>query len=187
MMPVILSAFLLLMAAGELMAGSIRLRAREHFEISTVRYGGLNDSENYSGTTNTLNVWYEEPFRYAFGFAGGPMLGSARTDHPAPLGTDAQIRLWHFGVEGKYFVFPAKNGFFGRAGLSGLALDTRGSEGTLWGAGVYAGLGWEFKIGKVGIAPELAVRQGWLERSSQIFSFTPSIGLHFYGLPAKLK
>jgi hypothetical protein len=177
--------FSLVLASG-LEAGHFRVRLREHFDFSSVRYGPQNDEAHYFGATNTVNLWYEEPFRWAFGLALNPVLGSWKTDQTAPSGTDPKVRLWNAGVEGKYFFFPGRSnlsGFFGRLGLTANWLDTRGSEGTLAGGGYYVGAGWEFKVWKLGLAPEAAFRHVFLERSGSIASFTPSIGVHFYVLP----
>ena len=163
-------------------AGNFRLRAREHFEWLSVKYGSINDTEKYFGLTNTFNLWYEEPFHYAIGLAFGPLIGSARSQGTAPSGTNSKIRLSNFGVEGKYFFRPGQYGLFGRLGLTANILDTRGSLGNLLGGGYYLGLGWETRIWKIGVAPEIAFRHVILERSSRVFAFTPSIGLHFYQL-----
>jgi len=167
--------------AQDLHAARFRFRAREHFEFLTVKYGALNDTENYFGLTNTLNAWFEEPFHYAWGLSFGPMLGSAKTSSAVPpVGTDKKIRLWNIGFEGKYFFRPMKSGFFGRAGVTANVLDTRGSMGKLGGGGYYLGLGWEFPVRRVGIAPEIAFRHVILEQGGSILAFTPSIGVHFY-------
>lgn len=164
-------------------AGKFRIRAREHFEWISIKYGPTNNTASYFGLSNTFNLWYEEPFRYAIGFAFGPVLGSAKSQGTTPAGTPSKIRLWNFGFEGKYFFWPEKLGLFGRAGLTANLLDTRGSLGNLWGGGYYLGLGWETKVWKLGIAPELAFRHVILEQNSRVLAFTPSIGVHFYVLP----
>ena len=164
-------------------AASFRLRAREHFEWLSARYGPVNETQGYFGLTNTLNAWYEEPFRYAFGLAFGPLLGSARSRGTAPAGTASKIRLWNVGLEGKYFFRQVQAGLFGRAGLTANLLDTRGALGTLLGGGYYLGLGWEWQVRKMGIAPEIAFRHVILEKNSRVLAFTPSIGFHFYMLP----
>ena len=164
-------------------AGNLRVRAREHFEWLSIKYGSVGDTERYFGLTNTINLWYEDPFLYAFGLAFGPVIGSAKSQDSAPVGTATKIRLWNIGFEGKYFFWPDKHGLFGRLGLTANILDTRGSLGKLLGGGYYLGLGWETQIWKLGIAPELAFRHVILEQSSQVFAFTPSLGVHFYVLP----
>ena len=174
---ILLSSFLPSLAE----AGNVRLRAREHFEWLSVKYGPARDTERYFGLTNTINVWYEEPFQYAFGLAVGPVIGSADSRNSPPIGTGSKIRLWNIGLEGKAFFFPEENGFFGRIGFTANILDTGGTLGNLLGGGYY--LGWETRIGKLGVAPELAFRHVLLEQNSQVFAFTPSIGLHFYVLP----
>ena len=163
-------------------AGNIRLRAREHFEWLSIKYGPVSDTEKYFGLTNTLNLWFEEPFRYSLGLAFGPVIGSAKSQGEVPLGTASTIRLWNIGVEGKYFFKPEQYGLFGRLGFTGNILDTRGSLGNLLGGGYYLGLGWETQIWKMGVAPEIAFRHVILEKSSRVFAFTPSIGFHFYQL-----
>jgi hypothetical protein len=164
--------------------GNFRIRLREHFEFLSIRYESLNDSENYFGLTNTANLWYEKPMHYGIGLAVGPVLGSASSvNDSAPMGTDTKIRLWNIGVETKYFFYPEKKPWFGRIGLTGNILDTRGSAGKLGGGGYYLGLGFETKIWKIGLAPEIAFRHVLLEQGSSIYAFTPSIGVHFYVLP----
>lgn len=165
--------------------GRFRIRLREHFELLSVKYEPAKDTENYFGLTNTANLWYEKPFHYAYGIAFGPILGSAKSvNDGSPAGTDPKIRLWNIGFEGKRFLRPGKEGLFGRAGITGNILDTRGSMGKLGGGGYYLGIGWESKIWKVGLAPELAFRHVFLEGGSRALAFTPSIGVHFYVLPA---
>ena len=48
------------------------------------------------------------------------------------------------------------------------------------------GIGWETRVKKIGIAPEIAFRHVLLERNSYVLAFTPSIGVHFYVLPDDL-
>ena len=181
--PLIFLLFFIPLFPANLEAGQFRIRAREHFEWLSITYGPANDTESYFGLTNTFNLWYEEPFRYAIGFAFGPVLGSAKSQGTPITGTSSKIRLWNLGLEGKYFFWPERLGLFGRAGLTANLLDTRGSLGKLWGGGYYLGLGWEARVLKLGIAPELAFRHVILEQNSRVLAFTPSIGLHFYVLP----
>ncbi len=177
--------FLLLQGfPGAAEAGNFRIRLREHFEWLSVRYEPLRQTVNYFGLTNTANIWYEEPFQYAYGLAFGPVLGSAKAQGSSPPTVDSKIRLWNIGVEGKYFFFPKMNSFFGRLGVTGNVLDTRGSDGAIKGGGYYLGLGWESKIGRIGLAPEVAFRHVLLEKGSRVFAFTPSVGVHFYVLPS---
>lgn len=179
-----LLGMLVFLSPQDAFCGSFRIRLREHFELLSVRYESLNDSENYFGLTNTANLWYEKPMHFSIGLAMGPVLGSAKSvNDSAPMGTDPKIRLWNFGIEGKYFFRPEKSPWFGRIGVTGNLLDTRGSAGTLGGGGYYLGLGFEAKVWKLGIAPEIAFRHVFLEQGSRIYVFTPSIGVHFYVLP----
>lgn len=166
-------------------AGNSRIRAREEFDRLTIRYGSLNRTQDYFGLTSTINFWYEEPFHYAFGLVFNNILfGKQDAIATASAGTPSEVELLNIGLEGKYFFQPGKYGLFGRAGLTTSILDTRGSMGTLLGGGYYLGLGWETRVWKIGIAPEVGFRHLILEQSSQILALTPSIGIHFYVFPS---
>lgn len=169
-------------------AGNFRIRAREDFERLTIRFGPLNRTQDYFGLTSTINAWYEEPFHYAFGLVFNSILfGDQDAIGTAPIGTPSEVRLLNIGLEAKYFFFPKKRGLFGRAGLTSSILDTRSSLGTLLGGGYYLGLGWEARVWRIGIAPEVAFRHVILEQDSQILAFTPTIGVHFYVFPRDMK
>ena len=179
--------FLTIVPENHSMEGKLRVRLREHFEWISVQYGQTGETAKYYGISNTLNAFYEKPFKYSYGLSFSPVLGSAQIQGGVPIQTNEKIKLWSMGVEGKYFFFPERYGFFGRLGITGNILDTRGALGTLAGAGYYGGLGWEFKIWKLGIAPEVAIRHVILEKNSRALAFTPSIGIHFYVLNEKIK
>ena len=44
-------------------AGQVRMRAREHYE--TMKITNNTGSASYVGFTNTINVWYEDPYRWS--------------------------------------------------------------------------------------------------------------------------
>ncbi|OQW49196.1 MAG: hypothetical protein A4S09_03775 [Proteobacteria bacterium SG_bin7] len=154
------------------------IRAREHFE--THKYKLNSGDYELGGLTNTLNIWHERPFRYSLGLAFSPIIGAARSKGAVSTEIGSEIKLWVLGVEGKYFPYgPDKRGFT-RLGLSWHALDTKGTYGVLWGWGYYLGLGWEFPVGIVSLAPEIAIRNIYLNNDVSGTIFTPSIGVHFY-------
>ncbi len=161
-------------------SGGLRVRIREHFDWYRVKYPSQTSRVSYFGMSNTLNVWYEEPFDYAFGLALMPILGSAKATNGVVSGTNEKIRLWNLGVELKYFLQPEVLKIFVRAGLGVNFLDTRAELGTFVGASYYLGLGYEFQIWKLGISPEVALRHVLLEQGANVLLFTPSLGIHFY-------
>ena len=165
-------------------AGSIRIRAREHFDFYHVRYSSVLGSADYNGMSNTINVWWEDPKKFSFGLAFNPVLGSADISGIAPLGTGDKVTLWSVGLEAKYFVWQDANSLlqnvFTRGGLFFHVFDTDGPLGNLLGTGLYAGTGIEVPVWIIGLSLELAFRGVLLEKSTQLFAATPSIGVHFY-------
>lgn len=154
------------------------IRAREHFE--THRYK-LNSGEyELNGLTNTLNIWRERPFRYSLGFALSPVIGGARSKGVVSTEMGSEIKLWVLGVEGKYFPYGPDMKGFTRLGVSWHTLNTKGTFGDLQGWGYYVGLGWEIPVGIVSLAPEIAMRNIYLNNDVTGTLFTPSIGVHFY-------
>jgi len=145
--------------------GHLRVRAREFAEWLFVRYGASGNSASYFGFANLINIWYEKRMRYSFGLVGGPVFGTARSSGVVPAGTAKKIQLWTFGVEGKYFPYPGERGLFARMGISGNVFETDGNLGTLGGFGYLVSLGWEIVAwkGKLGISPEFAFRQVFLD------------------------
>ena len=57
--------------AETVLAGKLRLRAREHFDTVTVNYGNLIEKETTSGIGPTINFWWEEPYENSFGLTVG--------------------------------------------------------------------------------------------------------------------
>ena len=81
-----------------------RFRAREHFEMHHIKAKG--QSFDYTGTSNTINFWYEKPHEYAIGLAGGPVLGNADSDDsPSPSSLGKEVKLITLGIEAKYFFY----------------------------------------------------------------------------------
>lgn len=160
--------------------GKWKFRAREHFEFHKIKTG--EDQElNYRGFSNTINFWYEVPYRYSYGLAAGPLLGSAkRQDSSPPEVFGNTIRLFTLGVEAKYFPLPDQLKLFVRGGTGWAWLSSTRTKPNPDGFQIYAGTGYEIPIGKFSLAPEVAYRFSRLKDGVRITSLTPSIGFHFY-------
>lgn len=156
-------------------SGKFKFRAREHYEIHSISYG--NEEETYRGLTNTINAWHEVPFKYSFGLALGPILGSASKEDTKLEMFGEKIKLIHIGLEYKYFFLGQT---FTRVGAGWTQLRSTGEIDYINGHHTYLGLGYEFKVNKFGIAVEAAYRWSELSDDVSIESITPSIGFHFY-------
>lgn len=169
--------------AHALPGGKIRLRAREHYEMHTIKSDVIDLKATYKGFSNTVNLWYEVPYVVSAGLAFSPILGAARNeDNPARV-LGERVRLYSLGLEGKYFPFW-RDGLkmFTRIGLGWSQLSTKGTISKANGLHVYLGVGWEFPVWKLSLAPEIAIRQSYLQSDLSVTSITPSIGVHFYSI-----
>ena len=81
---------------------SIKARAREHYEVHSIKQG--DDKTVYRGFSNTMNVWYEEPYKYSIGLSFSPIFGSSRAtdDNNKPYGD--KVKLISTGIEYKVFL-----------------------------------------------------------------------------------
>lgn len=160
----------------------IKVRAREHYEFNSFKID--NQSLDYSGFSNTINIWHEVPFKYSIGLAISPIIGKSKindSDKSALLGD--KIQILNLGIEYKqFFNLLNSNQIFFRTGASWLKIESYGTYSDLTGVSTYLGLGYEFKYKNMGIAPEMAMRFGILEKGNTMRSITPSIGFHFYNL-----
>lgn len=161
-------------------ASDIHLRAREHYEKVEVKNLGSTGLSHYEAFTNTLDLWYEVPFRYSFGLAGGPLLatlplvGHHTDDRPK------RIRLLSYGAEAKVFPVPDLFQGFVRGGEFYTSLATRERLGNYYGTSTLIGLGYEWNWKGTGVAPEIDWRFGKLSKDVSFYSLGPAIGLHFY-------
>lgn len=157
----------------------IKIRAREHFEWHSIEVS--KKQETYFGLSNTINIGREIPFESYYGLSFSPILGSAESkdSNLQDIGTDIQL----LSVGGEFKHFPTKNypSLFIRNGIGFNQLTTNGDIKTSDGCFLYSGVGWETKIKTFGLAIELAGRVSKMKNDIFIKSFTPSIGLHFYG------
>jgi hypothetical protein len=158
------------------LAGSLHVRAREHYETMKVSTDGGEAS--FLGFTNTINGWYEEPFHYSIGLAGSPLLATLASKAPPP-GFGDKIRLVHLGIEGKIFPVLDIAGFT-RMGVYQSTLSSLGLAGHFEGMSILIGLGYEFDVHGVGIAPEMSWRRGNLSHGASFDGQAPAIGVHFY-------
>ena len=158
----------------------IHLRAREHYELVKVDNLGRPGLTRYEGLTNTLDLWYEVPFRYSFGIAGGPLIATLPVTGSDHAGRPQRIRLMHLGIESKIFLLPEFFQGFVRVGTFYSALASRDDLGSFYGSSILLGIGYELDWNGTGIAPEFDWRFGKLNQGISFQSAGPAIGLHFY-------
>ena len=159
---------------------SLKIRAREHFDTVWIHQKNLDDTYSYGGIGPNINIWLEDPYRFSIGLSYSVLFinNSKETELP-DFGSN--MDLTKYGIEGKIYFNPGEGGMFTRIGVSHDVLNTKGSAGTINGLGRYLGLGWEIKFSKIGLALEVAGRRIELEKNIRIDTYSPSIGVHFYG------
>lgn len=157
---------------------NFKVRAREHFTHHEVHSN--NSLEVYKGLTNTINMWWEKPYEYSFGFSFMPVIAGLRADDKdSPFGE--KITHQNIGVEFKYFPKIISDQFFIRPGLGYSRLETnRGDKKNYYGNFIYLGAGVEIPMDNFGLALEMAYRHSNYSHDIYIKSITPSIGFHFY-------
>ena len=74
-------------------AGKWRLRAREHFDTVTLKYGNQIENETTSGIGPTINFWWEEAYENSFGLA----LGLMYIDFARESESMAEDNVWNSG------------------------------------------------------------------------------------------
>jgi hypothetical protein len=157
---------------------SFRPRLREHYDDHTITSGGQEYS--YKGLSNTFNFWYEKPFDFALGLAITPVLGNGKHKGGTLSTFGEEIKLFGAGIEGKHFPIKAIPQLFYRAGVYYTELQTDQAIGDQTGFSVLGAIGYEFKVWKMGIAPEFAIRKSFLQNSTTVTTMGPAIGFHFY-------
>lgn len=159
---------------------SFRIRAREHFDSVWITYKDADVTQFYRGIGPNLNFWMEKPYHYSFGLSYSVLFINNEEELQVPeIGQD--MELTKIGLEAKYYWSPGNGGLFGRVGASSNRLNTKGDFGTLSGTGGYLGLGWEVKFSRIGLAFEAAGRRIDLAKGIRIDTYSPSLGVHFYG------
>lgn len=158
-------------------AGKIKVRAREHYELLKIKTD--NTTDKYKGLSNTVNIWWEEPYEISYGISISPILSSLREeDDNSTFGK--KIKTINAGVELKYFPKKLFRYLYLRPGLSYTILKPDKIIANRSGYSAYLGLGYEIPFKKFGLALEFAYRYSELEMNTIIETITPSIGLHFY-------
>lgn len=176
-----LLAFLTLLAPSAHAAeGRFTPRFREHYDLTQLRTAAGNTT--YGGLSSSVNLFYEKPLEWSLGLVFNPVVaGRDKQLGTANLALPSKIRIWHYGIEYQRFVLaePEKYGLFARVGASFDVFDVKYAT-TRYGGSYYLGLGWEQRIGGVGIAPEVAFRHMVFEKDIQALAFTPSLALRLY-------
>jgi len=159
-------------------SASLKMRAREHFEFHEIY--SSTDMEMYRGLTNTINLWWEDPYNYSFGLAFTPVIASiSEVEKDSAFGE--KITQQNIGLEYKFFLSFIDTSLFSRLGIgySKLEVDD-GPKDEYYGQFSYIGLGYEIPMNNFGLALELAYRYANYNDNVYIKTITPSIGFHFY-------
>ena len=78
-------------------AGKWRLRAREHFDSATLKYGNQIEKETTSGIGPTINFLREEAYENSFGLALGLMYIDFAQESES-IGRAQRMELWKLGL-----------------------------------------------------------------------------------------
>ena len=166
-----LGLLLLLLAPAARATGEWRLRARENFESGVIDLGGR--PEAYRGAISAFDLFHEKPFERSYGL----------TLHYGGLGRAAgpgRVTVTVLGAEAKVFVWKK---LFTRGGLIAQASDPAGPGRESWTWGGSGGLGWEFPVWKLGLAPEFGGKALWGARGRRVSMGYAALGVHFYVFP----
>ena len=157
-----------------------KMRAREHFDTVWIYPPSGAQTYVFNGIGPNINIWLENPYHFSFGLSYSVMFIN---NYPVTdvIEFGKNMNITKIGLESKYYFYPGEGGLFGRVGVSNNSLNTKSTEGSLNGLGGYLGLGWEIKFSKIGLALEVAGRRMEFDNSLRIDSYSPSIGVHFYG------
>jgi hypothetical protein len=86
----------------------------------------------------------------------------------------------HLGIEGKIFPLPNILNLFFKGGVFDAQLTSNGTAGQLGGHSLLGGVGYEWDLGGIGLAPEISWRWAKLAHQTVVVGSAPAIGLHFY-------
>lgn len=160
------------------LAYNLKMRAREHFEVHELHTAQSMDI--YSGLTNTINIWFEEPYDTYFGLSFSPVIAGIKAKNDDPYGE--KITQQNIGFE--YKKFPQSlftKDFYYRLGIGYSKLETTsGGVKNYFGSYSYIGLGREIPFNNFGLALEMAYRYNDYNRGLYVKTITPSVGFHFY-------
>ncbi len=168
---------LIILFSDSVFAGKIKIRAREHYELLKIKTDSSEDK--YKGLSNTINIWWEEPYDISYGVSFSPILSGLREeDSNSTFGK--KIQTINAGVELKYFPKKLIRYLYVRPGLTYTILRPDNLIQNRNGYSAYLGLGYEIPFSKLGLALEVAYRYSDLDQNTTIETITPSIGFHFY-------
>ena len=169
--------FLTIFLVQNVHSASIKMRAREH-----VTYHEIHSSSQiqiYKGLTNTINIWWEEPYEYSFGISFMPVLAGLRSAKDSNTFGD-KVTHQNIGLEYKFYPKIISDWLFLRPGLGYSMLETNGHNTKDYhGKFAYLGVGVEIPYDRLGMAIEMAARYSDYD-DIYMKSITPSIGFHFY-------
>jgi hypothetical protein len=172
--------FLTLGLSSVISAQTFKIRAREHFDTVWINYKQLGIKTSHSGIGPNINMWMEDPYNYSIGLSYSHLFINNSVD-PEISEVDSDMELIKWGIEYKNYFFKGEGGLFSRLGLSHNTLKTKGSLSDLNGLGGYLGFGWEIKFASIGLAFEAAGRKINFNQDIEVTTYSPSIGVHFYG------
>lgn len=157
-----------------------KIRAREHFDTVWIEFKDSSQTYSYGGIGPNINLWMEDPYRFSIGLSYSVLfINNGREEELPDFGSN--MDLTKYGIESKIYFNPGEGGLLTRLGISSNVLNTKGTAGNIKGTGGYLGLGYEIKFSKIGLAFEAAGRRIELEKNIRIDTYSPSIGVHFYG------
>ena len=169
---------ILFFVTTNLYAVNFKVRAREHYEIHELH--SQHSLEVYSGLTNTINLWWEKPYDYSFGFSFSPIIAGINANKSDNSYGD-KITQQNIGFEIKYFLHNILKSLYIRPGFGYSRLETnKGESKNFFGQYGYLGLGMEIPMDSYGLALEMAYRYADYANDLIVKTITPSVGFHFY-------
>lgn len=171
-----MKACLLFLLCSTCFAAKFKIRAREHFESHKIKTDDFTTT--YTGLNNTINLWWEDPYKLSYGFAISPVISGLTPKDDDDLGD--RIILPMIGFEVKYFPWEQFKKFYVRPGLGYIELRPDNSYQDHYGYYGYLGVGLEIPYNMFGLALEVAYRKSYFNDDVEMDSLTPSIGFHFY-------
>lgn len=149
---------------------NVKVRAREHFENHIIELDNGAEAE-FSGFSNTINIWHEVPYKYSIGLSVSPIIGKlkAKNDQSEQL-VQEKVNFKAYGFEGKYYPIDT---FYLRHGIYAHEFDDYN------GWGLLTTVGYEYPFDRFGLAFEGGKRWYSLgDVKGDATSF--AIGFHFY-------
>lgn len=178
----LLSLFFAITFSIEALAGQWVLRARENYEAVKIS----DSQQNFSGLSTTINLGFEEPFKYFYGVGIQPGLGNFEEKQDLQsFNLGKEIRVYQIGSDIKYFPKEGSLGFV-RNTLFYALVSTKTSVDNIGGYGASISAGWEFWLYDLfSLAPEVGYKYTRLRTDENLNTIFISIGVHFYKFKLK--